>query len=209
MKASHFDILVEEPSMEAFLNEIFRREFPDISFAIHVFQEKRDLLDNLQSRLNAYAKWLPPDFRVVVVIDRDRDDCRELKLRLEDMARGARLLTRSTAGGRRWQAVNRIAVEELEAWYFGDWNAVRAAYPRVAKDVPNRAAYRDPDGIKKRNLGSVSPSPETRRLLQDGFAKSRSGAGNRREDQSPPEPFAQFREFLQCDSRGCLAVKGA
>ena len=147
MKASHFEILVEEPSMEAFLDELFRREFPDVSFGIHVFQGKRDLLANLQSRLNAYAKWLTPESRVVVLVDRDRDDCHELKRQMEDMALGAGLLTRSTAGGRPWQAVNRIVVEELEAWHFGDWDAVRAAYPRVAKDVPNRAAYKDPDGI--------------------------------------------------------------
>ena len=147
MKAIHFEILVEEPSMEAFLDELFRNEFPDISFLIHSFQGKNDLLANLQSRLNAYAKWLPPDFRVVVLIDRDRDDCRELKRRMEDMARGAGLLTRSAAGGRPWQAVNRIVVEELEAWYFGDWGAVRAAYPRASANVPNRAAYSDPDGI--------------------------------------------------------------
>ena len=134
--------------MEAFLNELFRREFPDISFLVHSFQGKRDLLANLQSRLNAYAKWLTPESRVVVLVDRDRDDCHDLKRQMEDMALGAGLLTRSTEGGRPWQAVNRIVVEELEAWYFGDWDAVRAAYPRAAANVPNRAAYRDPDGIK-------------------------------------------------------------
>ena len=147
MKARHFEILVEEPSMEAFLNELLVGAFPDITFAVHVFQGKKDLLGKLQSRLNAYAKWLTPDYRVVVVVDRDRDDCHNLKARLEGMARNAGLLTRSTAGGRAWQAVNRIAVEELEAWYFGDWDAVRAAYPRAPANVPNRAAYRDPDGI--------------------------------------------------------------
>jgi len=147
MKASHFEILVEEPSMEAFLNELLGRAFPDITFAVHVFQGKKDLLGKLQSRLNGYAKWLTPESRVVVVIDRDRDDCHNLKARLEDMARNAGLVTRSTAGGRAWQAVNRIAVEELEAWYFGDWDAVLAAYPRAPENVPNQARYRDPDGI--------------------------------------------------------------
>jgi hypothetical protein len=28
--------------------------------------------------------------------------------------------------------VNRLAIEELEAWYFGDWEAVRAAYQSSA-----------------------------------------------------------------------------
>ena len=38
-------------------------------------------------------------------------------------------------------------IEELEAWYFGDWQAVRAAYPRVSETIPNKAPYRVPDAI--------------------------------------------------------------
>ena len=36
---------------------------------------------------------------------------------------------------------------QLEAWYFGDWHAVRQAYPRVSPNIPNQARYRDPDVI--------------------------------------------------------------
>jgi hypothetical protein len=43
----------------------------------------------------------------------------------------------------------RIAVEELEAWYFGDWTAVCAAYPRVPQTVPSNPRYRDPDAVAK------------------------------------------------------------
>lgn len=43
--------------------------------------------------------------------------------------------------------VNRIAVEELEAWYFGDWEAVRQAYPRVSVSIPRQARYRHPDAV--------------------------------------------------------------
>ena len=44
--------------------------------------------------------------------------------------------------------LNRIAIEELEAWYFGDWNAVKSAYPRVPASIPEKAAYRQPDAIE-------------------------------------------------------------
>ena len=57
------------------------------------------------------------------------------------------LLPRTAQSGD-WQLVNRIVVEELEAWYFGDWDAVCAAYPRVNPTVPNRSQYRDPDDIR-------------------------------------------------------------
>jgi hypothetical protein len=43
--------------------------------------------------------------------------------------------------------VNRIAIEELEAWYFGDWNAVKSAYPRVSTSIPQKEAFRNPDAI--------------------------------------------------------------
>ena len=43
--------------------------------------------------------------------------------------------------------VNRLAIEELEAWYFGDWPAVKSAYPKVPATVPQKAGYRDPDMI--------------------------------------------------------------
>ena len=82
------------------------------------------------------------------MVDRDNDDCQEIKARLEAASAAAGLRTRSRAGGADWQVVNRIVIEELEAWYFGDWQAVRSAYPRVSGSVPERAGYRDPDAIR-------------------------------------------------------------
>ena len=82
-----------------------------------------------------------------MLIDRDDDNCHELKKRLEATAETANLVTRSQAGDAHWQVVNRIVVEELEAWYFGDWAAVRRVYPRVPATVPKRAKYRNPDAV--------------------------------------------------------------
>lgn len=148
MGAAHLELLVEEPSMEAFLRALLPRLLPrDRTFEIHAFQGKTDLLGKLEARLRGYAAWLPADWRVVVVVDRDDDDCRDLKRRLEEMAQRAGLRTRNGAGGAPWQLVNRIAIEELEAWYFGDWDAVRAAYPRVPPGIPQRQGLRDPDAI--------------------------------------------------------------
>ena len=134
--------------MEAFLRALLPRLLPpDRTFELRVFQGKRDLLKKLESRLRAYATWLPDDHRIVVMVDRDEEECRALKEQLEEAADRAGLLTRSCAAGRPWQLVNRVVIEELEAWYFGDWEAVRAAYPRVSATIPNKAAYRVPDAI--------------------------------------------------------------
>ncbi|MCC6214685.1 MAG: DUF4276 family protein [Polyangiaceae bacterium] len=53
---------------------------------------------------------------MVVLVDRDDDDCRPPQL-------------------------------ELEAWSFGDWGAVRAAYPRVSATIPDERRYRRPHAV--------------------------------------------------------------
>lgn len=146
MAATHLELLVEEPSMEAFLRGLLPRLLPeDRSFEIHAFKGKSDLLRKLDSRLRGYAQWLPQDWRILVVVDRDDNDCRMLKARLDLIAGDCGLRTDRTRTD--WQLVNRLAIEELEAWYFGDWDAVRVCFPRASASIPGKQAYRDPDGI--------------------------------------------------------------
>lgn len=148
MSASHLEFLAEEPSMEAFLRALLPRVLPELcTFQVHAFQGKSDLLAKLESRLRGYAAWCPPNWRLVVIVDRDDDNCRILKQRLDAIAHQAGLITRRSGAPQPWQLVNRIAIEELESWFFGDWTAVHLAYPRVPKDISGRAAFRDPDAI--------------------------------------------------------------
>ena len=147
MKAEHFEILVEEPSMEAFL----RRSLPDVlgryaTFEVYPYNGKRELLSRLGQRLQGYAAFLPVHWRIIVLVDCDDDDCVSLKGILERSGSDAGLATRRSVGPD-WRLHLGIAIEELEAWYFGDWEAVRAAYPRLSKDVPRKSAYRDCDKI--------------------------------------------------------------
>jgi hypothetical protein len=90
------------------------------------------------------------------VVDRDDYDCLALKKRLEETAASARLRTRSRAGARPWLLVNRIVIEELEAWYFGDWAAVHSAYPRVSQAIPGQKRFRDPDAGGQNDGGGAS-----------------------------------------------------
>jgi len=146
--AQHLEFLLEEPSMKAFLQGLLPRVLPQgCAFEFREFQGKQDLLRKLENRLRGYGH-LPAECRLVVVVDRDNDDCHALKTRLERATANAGLLTRSRSRSGSWQVVNRIAIEELEAWYFGDWNAVGQAYPRVAPNVSKQARYRDPDAIR-------------------------------------------------------------
>lgn len=44
--------------------------------------------------------------------------------------------------------LNRIAIEELEAWILGDIPALCQVYPRLSPDLANRERYRDTDAIR-------------------------------------------------------------
>ena len=94
-------------------------------------------------------RWIPDNWRIMVLIDEDRRDCHELKAKLENAADGAGFVTKSNAApNENFQVVNRLAIEELEAWFFGDVEAMHAAYSRIPVNLQSKAEYRDPDAIR-------------------------------------------------------------
>ena len=104
------------------------------------------MLGKLLSRLRAYHHT-PLVFRkVVVLIDSDHQDCIELKSELEQIAAKAGLPTK-TSGCESFRVVNRIVVEEPEAWFFGDVQALSSAYSSVPKSLSGRKGYEFPDKI--------------------------------------------------------------
>ncbi len=128
---SHLEILLEEPSAEVALKVLLPKILPpEVECVYHVFSGKTDLMRKLPARLRAYSMWLPPDYRIVVLVDRDRDDCKRLKTYLETQAIEAGLITRTNSPTGAFQILNRIVVEELEAWFLGDLSAVCQAYPK-------------------------------------------------------------------------------
>lgn len=149
MKPERLIVFVEEYSMEAALEMLLPEMMGNVEFQIIRFQCKDELLKKLPSRLNGLGKWLPESWSILVLVDRDDDDCIELKRKLESYAEAAGLLTKTKATpGQCFKVTNRIVIEELESWYFGDWAAVKTAYPKVPDTIPQQAPYRDPDSIK-------------------------------------------------------------
>lgn len=198
MKAEHLEIMVEEPSMEAFLRELLPRLLGDeASFEVYPYQCKDDLLNKLPARLAGYASWLPETWRIVVIVDRDDDTCQALKRRLDQMAADAGL--RSRLAGEAWQVVNRIAIEELEAWYFGDWEAVRAIYPRVSDSIPRVAQYRDPDAIGGGTWEAFERLLQRAGYFKNGLRKTEAARALGRQispDRNRSRSFQIFRDAL-------------
>lgn len=143
----HLEVLVEERSAEPVVRRIANDVFPaGATVEVRVFDGKQDLLACLDERLRGYRNWGLDGLRVLVLIDRDDDDCQGLKQRLEAAAHGAGLTTRSTAVDGWFHVCNRIAIEELEAWFLGDEAALQAEFPRLAS-FANKQRFRDPDAV--------------------------------------------------------------
>lgn len=89
--------------------------------------KNKTLLHNLCSKLRAYGNEQRDDLVVIVVIDLDDyGDCKKLK---------EELLALLKYCPNRPKCLFRIAIEEIEAWYFGDRNAILQAYPKAKKSI--------------------------------------------------------------------------
>jgi hypothetical protein len=144
----HLEILVEEYSAEIALANLLPKILPpQVTFKILSFRGKTDLFKKLPQRLRGYRPWLPDNWRIVVLCDRDDDDCHELKQKLEDFATQSGFTTKSSPSSQPFTLLNRIAIEELEAWLLGDPKAIEQAYPGVSANFITRKRYRNPDAI--------------------------------------------------------------
>jgi len=145
----HLEFLVEETSLKVALNHLLPKILNNkITFNIHPFRGKDDLLKKLPDRLQGYKAWMPQNYKIIVLIDEDRQDCKELKQKLEKIAQNTGLVTKSSKiFDENYSVINRIVIEELEAWFFGDSAAIHQAYPKISTTLGEKAKYRNPDKI--------------------------------------------------------------
>ena len=140
----HIEILVEDSSGEKFLQVLLPKllgtQGDPHTWRIHAYKgigriprglvtkadpAKRILLDQLPKLLRGYGKT-PGIDAVVVVLDTDNRDCAAFLAELKATADAC-----NPAPG----TLFRLAIEEIEAWYLGDRNALLTAYPRAKQDV--------------------------------------------------------------------------
>lgn len=194
----HIEVLVEEPSCEAALERLLPKLVgPSVTWAIHAHQGKPDLLGKLEGRLRGYAAWMPDDYRIVVLVDRDSEDCHELKRRLEEAAERAGL-----SGAAPVRLKNRIAIEELEAWFLGDVEALRAVFPKVPASLGRQEAFRDPDAVRGGTAERLEQVLQQAGYMQGGLQKirlAREVSAHMDPDRNRSRSFAVFcraiREF--------------
>lgn len=139
--------LLEERSMKSFLDGILPEILPDgICYITVPHEGKSDLQKSIVNKLKG---WNTPNTKFVIVQDQDANDCKILKRKLMDLCQGTER-----------EVLVRIACHELEAWYFGDIEAVSAAYEKNLDFIKKKRAYRIPDDI-------VNPKLELQKLLSE------------------------------------------
>jgi len=157
------EILVEEPSMEVALREIM----PNIlqgraRYKLINMGSKGKLIKGLPARLRGYRRRINngENLKVIVLVDKDNDDCRRLKQKMETLAHEAGLTTKASANGHGdFQVVTRIAIEELESWFIGDTNALKktfnslrgANFPKSFRNPDNGGTWKRLHRFLKRN----------------------------------------------------------
>ena len=130
--------LLEEKSMQYFLDGILPKIFPpEIGFITIHHDGKSALRRSIPRKL---AGWNEPGVRFIIVQDQDSGDCRVLKKELVALC--------EKAGKKENEVLVRIACHELEAWYFGDLEAVGKAYDKNLSALSGKKNYRIPDKIE-------------------------------------------------------------
>lgn len=178
--------LVEEESMRRLLNHLLPRYLPEGSWQVIPHEGKSDLQRSIPRKLRA---WRAPETTFVVLHDKHSEDCIRLKHCLRALCQGAG----------RGDAIIRIVCEELEAWYFGDLQAVSEAYSRPElTSLALKPKFRDPDAI-------VCPSAElSRRIPEFGKVSAADRVGALIDPaRSTSKSFAHLIATLQSLGRNC------
>ena len=149
MTRLEIEIIVEEQSAGEALRHLLPKVIKSRGRAkIINMGSKSKMLKFLPSRLAAYRQRLNSgeQLRIIVLVDRDNDDCEELKGRLERMAGDAGLSTKTSPDNKgHFLVLNRVAVEELESWFIGDPAALRKAFTSLPKIDIAKSIFRNPD----------------------------------------------------------------
>ncbi len=143
----HIEILVEDSSggelLKAILPVLLGPQGEPHTWRMHAYKgigkipqdllkkadpTKRILLDQLPRLLRGYGKT-PGIDAVVIVVDTDKRDCVGFLQDLEAV---------TDVCNPPQHTLFRLAIEEIEAWYFGDRIALLTAYPKAKPDILGR-----------------------------------------------------------------------
>ena len=138
--------LLEEKSAQLLLESLLPRILPETDFKCVPHKGYNALQASIPQKLRYWK-----DVRFVILHDQDNKDCEKLKSDLSQICEE----------NNRADTVVCIACQELEAWYWGDLDAVARVYPKFNPErVRNKAPFRKPDKIVKPSKALKKTLPE-------------------------------------------------
>lgn len=193
--------MTEELSAVAALQILIPRIVPGVSIAFHAYQGKYDLFKKIPIQLKGYASNPHKNWRYVVLTDRDQEDCSMIKKKIDTIASHCQLIPSSANQGDHYNFLGRIAIEELEAWFFGDLEAIHKAYPNIDySTLCHCPDYRDPDNIQGGTWEALFKELKRAQYVRRGLPKIRTAksiAQYMNPDINRSASFQAFRDGLR------------
>jgi Domain of unknown function (DUF4276) len=151
---------------------------------------KRQLLNQLPRLLKGYGRTPGFDL-VVVIVDSDNRDCKKFLAELRDVLANCSPAPRT---------LFRLAIEEIEAWYLGDKNAITNAYPSAIRQKLN--SYRQDSVCGTWERLSEALAPRNARIRQPMPRQSKSEWARRigplmNVEVNDSPSFQRFRDGLR------------
>jgi hypothetical protein len=173
----HFEILIEDSSgtrlVEHLMPKLVGPANSPHTWRVHPYKgigrlpanlgrashpAQRQLLSKLPLLLRGYAKT-PGYDAIIVVCDTDARDCAEFLGEFREVARSTNA-----------EAITmfRLAIEEIEAWYLGDKQALLEAYPRANRQLLE-TYQQDSIGRTWERLADIVHPGGSRAILRSGW----------------------------------------
>lgn len=110
---------------------------------------KHNLLKEIATDFKNYAEqWKDSqDFRVIVLVDRDRDDCKNLNNTILKIA-VEQGLPCDPLHNPIVPLLTVIVIQELESWFLGDMKAIQTLFPNVVENPYFQTTYTTTDQIE-------------------------------------------------------------
>lgn len=143
-------VFTEEPSAKKVFEVILPKILPEnVYFRVFDHQGKQDLENAIQKTVPSISKI--PGAKILITRDQDSSDCKETKKNLQEM------IEKSCSS----PFLIRIVCRELEAWFLGDMNALKQAYPRFRPEQhAGRADFRNVDLLHRPDEWLLKIIPE-------------------------------------------------
>jgi len=144
---TNYVFMLEEQSMEIFLEKLLPRFFPEMKFKCIAHSGKNDLQKSIPKKLKA---WQDKESKFIIIRDNDNATPGSIENLLGSICKNNKNHNNN-------ETIIHLAYQELESWFLGDLKALEECYGKLSVNNTQKK-FRTPD-----KLGS--PSKEIKKII--------------------------------------------